>query len=69
MFRYECSLLLSVSGLYKQPRIMHGMSTRIVEHKLLSTDYSSEGQNYTQETRIADEQEEDRRGEKEERVE
>ncbi|XP_015992514.2 protein mono-ADP-ribosyltransferase PARP15 isoform X3 [Rousettus aegyptiacus] len=49
------------SGLYKQPRIMHGMSTRIVEHKLLSTDYSSEGQNYAQETRIADEQEEDRR--------
>lgn len=48
---------------------MHGMSTRIVEHKLLSTDYSSEGQNYAQETRIADEQEEDRRGEKEERVE
>ncbi|XP_006905628.1 poly [ADP-ribose] polymerase 15 isoform X1 [Pteropus alecto] len=49
------------SGLYKQPPIMHGISTRTVEHNLLSTDYSSEGQNYAQETRIADEQEEDRR--------
>lgn len=69
MFRYECSLFLSVSRLYKPPPITHGISTRTVEHNLLPTDYSLEEQNYAQETRTADEQEEDRRGKKEERRE
>lgn len=48
-------------GLYRQPRIIFGKSRRNVEHNLLSTDCSSEGQNHAWRTGIASEQGEERR--------